>query len=176
MENVQNVGAVGNQVKGRRKTQEFIVVRYWKKIINSKVFRQRNSIELDRTLIVKAKILSTWSHVKGVDYKGVGSYLVLLQRVSNYITSIEKRKPSCKIEQHFTRPGHTINDYSVLRIVKLDNPPRDPTGRLREFGGYWMIKLNMLEPFGLSGIHEYERITRKQGLKVMFEEEISIEF
>ena len=106
----------------------------------------------------------------------MGSCLVLSQRVSNYITGIEKRKPSCKIEQHFTRPGHTINDYSVLGIVKLENPPRDPTGRLREFEGYWMIKLNTLEPFGLNGINEYERIIKKQGLKIMFDEEISSEF
>ena len=46
----------GNQVKGEREAQEFIVVKYWRKIINSKAFRQRNSIELDRTLIVKAKM------------------------------------------------------------------------------------------------------------------------
>ena len=98
--------------------------------------------------------------------QGVGSCLVLSQRVSNYITSKEKRKPSCKIEQHFTRPGHTINDYSVLGIVKLENPPRDPTGRLREFEGYWMIKLNALEPFGLNWINEYERIIKRQGHQV----------
>ena len=65
---------------------------------------------------------------------------------------------------------------SVLGIVKLENPPRDPTGRLREFEGYWMIKLNTLEPFGLNGINEYERIIKKQGLKIMFDEEISSEF
>ena len=106
----------------------------------------------------------------------MGSCLVLSQRVSNYITSIEKRNPSCKIEQHFTRPGLTINNYSVLGIAKLENPPRDPTGRLREFEGYCMIKLNTLEPFGLNGINEYERIIKKQGLKVMFDKEISSEF
>ena len=39
-----------------------------------------------------------------------------------------------------------------------------------------MIKLIMLEPFGLNGIHEYERIIKKQGLKIMFDEEISSEF
>ena len=72
--------------------------------------------------------------------------------MSKYITSIEKRKPGCIIEQHFTKPGHAINDYSVLGIVKLENPPRGPTGRLREFEGYWMIELNMLEhPMGQMG-------------------------
>ena len=35
-----------------------------------KIFRQANSIELDRTLIAKVKMLFTWSHVKDVDYKG----------------------------------------------------------------------------------------------------------
>ena len=39
-----------------------------------------------------------------------------------------------------------------------------------------MIKLNMLEPFGLNGINEYKRIIKKQGLKIMFDEEISSEF
>ena len=91
----------------------------------------------------------------------MGSCLVLSQRVSNYITSIEKRKPGCKIEQNFTRPGHTINDYSVLGIVKLENPLRDPMDRLREFEGYWVIKLNTLEPYWLNGINEYERIIKK---------------
>ena len=44
MGNVQNVGAMGNQLKGGREAQEFIVVRCWRKIINSNVFRQRNSM------------------------------------------------------------------------------------------------------------------------------------
>ena len=38
-----------------------------------------------------------------------------------------------------------------------------------------MIKLNTLEPYGLNGINEYEGIIKKQGLKVMFDEEISSE-
>ena len=65
------MAVVGNQLKSEIKAPEFIVVTYWKKIINSKVFRQENSIELDRALIVKAKMVFTWSHVKGVDYKGM---------------------------------------------------------------------------------------------------------
>ena len=39
-----------------------------------------------------------------------------------------------------------------------------------------MIKLNTLESFGLNGINEYERIIKKLGLKIMFDEEISSEF
>ena len=40
---------------------------------------------------------------------------------------------------------------------------------LRESDGYWMIKLNTLEPYGLNGINEYERIVRKSGLRNMFD-------
>ena len=66
----ENVAVVGNRLKGGREAPEFTVVKYWRKIISPKVFRQGNSIELDRTLIAKVKMLLTWSHVKGVDYKG----------------------------------------------------------------------------------------------------------
>ena len=70
MGNVQNVVVVGNRLKGESEAPEFTVVRYWRKIINSKVFRQGNSIELDRTLVAKETMLFTWSYVKRVDYKG----------------------------------------------------------------------------------------------------------
>ena len=70
MGNAKNAAVVGSRLKGEREAPEFIVVRYWRKIINSKDFRQWNSIELDKTLIAKAKMLFTWSHVKSMDYKG----------------------------------------------------------------------------------------------------------
>ena len=53
--------------------------------------------------------------------------------------------------------------------MKLENPPPDPIDRLREFEGYWMIKLSILEPYGLNGTSEYERIVRKFGLRNMFD-------
>ena len=40
---------------------------------------------------------------------------------------------------------------------------------LKEFEGYWMVKLNTLEPYGLNGISEYERVVRKSGLRNMFD-------
>ena len=54
----------------------------------------------------------------------------------------------------------------------LENPLPDPIDRLREFEGYWMIKLNTLKPYGLNGINEYERIARKAGLRKMFDMDI----
>ena len=96
----------------------------------------------------------------------------LVQRVSNYITGIEKKSPGCNIENHFLKADYSIADFSVLGIVKLENPPPDPIDRLREFEGYWMIKLNTLEPYGLNGINEYERIVKKSGLRNMFDRDV----
>ena len=79
-----------------------------------------------------------------------------MQKVSNYITSIEKKSPGSNIEKHFLKADHLISDFSVLGIVKLENPLPDPIDKLREFEGYWMIKLNTPEPYGLHGINEYE--------------------
>ena len=85
----------------------------------------------------------------------------LAKRVSNYISSVERGSPGCKIEQHFLCPSNSIRDYAVLGIVQLENSLPDPTERLREFEGYWMIKLNTLEPHGMNSINEYERIIKK---------------
>ena len=41
--------------------------------------------------------------------------------------------------------------------------------RLREFEEYWMIKLQTLEPYGMNGINEYQRIIATNGLHRMFE-------
>ena len=106
---------------------------------------------------------------KKCGFQGEGSCTKLSQGVSNYITNIEKKSPGCNIEKHFLKAGHSITDFSVLGIVKLENPPPDPIDRLREFEGYWMIKLNTLEPYGLNGINEYERIVRRSGLRNMFD-------
>ena len=81
--------------------------------------------------------------------------------MSNCISSKERGSPGCKIEQHFSPAGHNIRDYAVLGIVQLESPPPDPTERLREFEGYWMIKLNTLEPHGMNSVHEYQQIIKK---------------
>ena len=82
--------------------------------------------------------------------QGVGSCKNLAKRASNYISSIERGLPGCKIEQH-----HSICDYAVLGIVQLENPPPNPTERLQEFEGYW-IKFNTLKQHGMNSIVEYE--------------------
>ena len=65
--------------------------------------------------------------------QGVGSSKDFTKMVSLYISSIERKSPGCKIEQHFLQQGHSIQDFAVLGIVKLENPPPDPIERLQEF-------------------------------------------
>ena len=101
--------------------------------------------------------------------QGVGSCTTFCKRISNYITSIENKSPGCRIEMHFLKPEHSVQDFTITGIVQLVNPPREPIGRLREFEGYWMIKLQTLEPYGMNGINEYQRIIAKKGLHRMFE-------
>ena len=132
----------GKSTKGRRRNSGIYCCHVLKENNQFKSFQTKEQYRIRQDINCKSENVIYLFTCKMCGLQGVGSCLVLSQRVSNYITSIKKRKPGCKIEQHFTRPGHTINDYSVLGIVKLENPPRDPTGRLREFEGYWMIKLN----------------------------------
>ena len=44
-------------------------------------------------------------------FQGVGSCAKLLQRVSNYIISIEKKSPGCNIEKHFQKADHSISIF-----------------------------------------------------------------
>ena len=162
-------GSCGKSTKGRMRSSGIYCCQVLEENNQFKSFKTKEQYRIRQEINCKRENGIYLVTCKRCRLQGVGSCLVLSQRVSNYITSIEKRRPGCKIEQHFTRPGHTINDYSALGIVKLGNR-RDPTGRLRECEGYWMIKLNTLEPYGLNGINEYERIIKKRGLKVMFDE------
>ena len=102
-----------------------------------------------------------WVSRGRIMYKTVAEFQITSQ--------VLKKSAVCNIEKHFLKADHSISDFSVLEIVKLENPPPDPIDRLREFEGYWMIKLNTLEPYGLNGINEYERIVRKFGLRNIFD-------
>ena len=104
--------------------------------------------------------------------QGVGSCKDFAKRVSNYISSIERKSPGCKIEEHFLERGQSIQDFAVLGIVKLESPPPDTIERLREFEGFWMVKLYTLEPHGMNSINEYERIVKKSILRVMFDDNL----
>ena len=58
----------------------------------------------------------------------------------------------------FLKPEDSIQGFSVA------------AKRLREFEGYWIIKLQTLGNYGMNGINEYQRIFAKNGLRNMFEQ------
>ena len=63
----------------------------------------------------------------------------------HFYNKYQKKSPGCNIENHSLNADHSFADFSVLGIVKLENPPPDPINMIREFEGYWMIKLNQAE-------------------------------
>ena len=91
--------------------------------------------------------------------QGVGQTENFQARVSNYISHILKRKQMCGIVKHFMEMGgHSVNDFRIMGIVQLENPPRskaDLKKRLIEFEGYWQIKLQAIEPYGMNTILKY---------------------
>ena len=91
--------------------------------------------------------------------QGVGQTENFQARVSNYISHILKRKQTCGIVKHFMETGgHSVNDFRIMDIVQLENPPRskaDLKKRLIEFEGYWQIKLQTMEPYGMNTVLEY---------------------
>ena len=162
-------GGCGKSVKGRKRSSGIYTCQVLEENTKFKSTQTGEKYKIRQDIDCKSNNIIYLVTCKKCGFQGVGSCTKLSQRVSNYITNIEKKSPGCNIEKHFLKADHSISDFSVLGIVKLETPPPDPIGRLREFEGYWMIKLNTLEPYGLNGINEYERIVRKSGLRNMFD-------
>ena len=100
--------------------------------------------------------------------QGVGQTENFQARVFNYISRILKRKQTCGIVKHFMETGgHSVNDFRIMGIVQLENPPRskaDLKKRLIEFEGYWQIKLQTIEPSGMNtGLEYLEQKKRREG-------------
>ena len=85
--------------------------------------------------------------------QGIGSTEDFKSKISNCISHVIKKRPTCKMVQHFyLMEGHFIKDFKVTGIAKLLNPPRNPekkSERLGNFEDYWQIKLMTLEPYDL---------------------------
>ena len=96
--------------------------------------------------------------------QGVGKATEFNKRISNYITQIEKKPEACCTNKHFFQmEEHSSEDFSIMGIVKLENPPRNLKAldlHLREFEGYWQVRLNTLEPYGMNSRNEYEERRR----------------
>ena len=92
--------------------------------------------------------------------QGVGRTTAFQSRISNYISHICKKEPTCSTVKHFYEaPDHSVQDFRIMGVVQLENPPKQPKAlkaRLIEFEGYWQVKLQTLEPYGLNSINEFQ--------------------
>ena len=99
--------------------------------------------------------------------QGVGRTTAFQSRISNYISHICNHEPTCSTVKHFYETlDHSFQDFRIMRIVQLENPPKTPKAlkaRLIEFEGYWQVKLQTLEPYGLNSINEFQEQMKNIG-------------
>ena len=104
--------------------------------------------------------------------QGVGQTENFQARVSNYTSHILKRKQMCGIVKNFMETGgYSVNDFRIMGIVQLENPPRskaDLKKRLIEFEGYWQIKLQTIEPYGMNTVLEYLEANKRGKVEASF--------
>ena len=91
--------------------------------------------------------------------QGVGKTDNFQARISNYISHIIQQKPTCGIVEHFLyTEGHSVEDFRITGNVRLEKPPKSPKDlkkMLEEFEGYWQIKLQTLQPYGMNLFDEF---------------------
>ena len=64
---------------------------------------------------------------KKCEMQGVGKSTKFNKIISNYITQIEKKTEAYCMNNHFFQmEEHSSEDFSIMGIVKLENPPRNP--------------------------------------------------
>ena len=99
--------------------------------------------------------------------QGVGRTTAFQSRISNYISHICNHEPTCSTVKHFYEtPDHSVQDFRIMGIVQLENPPKTPKAlkaRLIESEGYWQVKLQTLEPYGLNSINEFQEQMKNIG-------------
>ena len=93
--------------------------------------------------------------------QGVGHSTQFSKRMSNYFSHIKSGTRDCEISCHFIDdhqdtwvPNYQENtDFLIQGIAKLENPARSKKAleqHLRDFEGYWQMKLNTMTPHGLN--------------------------
>ena len=91
--------------------------------------------------------------------QGVGRTIAFQSRISNCISDIGKKEPTCStVKRFYEAPDHSVQDFRIMGTVQLENSPKEPKAlkaRLTEFAGYWQVKLQTLEAYGLNSINEF---------------------
>ena len=86
--------------------------------------------------------------------KGVDKSEDFKTRISNYISHIVQSEPTCGIVKHFIEmEGYSVEHFRIMGIVRIENPPGTKNSlkkMLAGFEGYWQIKLQTMEPWGMN--------------------------
>ena len=86
--------------------------------------------------------------------QGVGKSEDFKTRISNYISNIIQSKPTRGIVKHsIEMEGHSVEHFRIMGIVRIQNPPGTKYALkkvLADFEGYWQIKLQTMEPWGMN--------------------------
>ena len=92
--------------------------------------------------------------------QAVGETSDFKKRMANYRSCIRNGRISCNVDKHFVESlDHSLEDFDVQIICMLRNPPKkkkELSVRLKQFEGYWQIKLCTLKPYGMNTINELE--------------------
>ena len=89
------------------------------------------------------------------------------KRISNYISHIHKKKPTCGIVKHFLlKEGHSVWDFEIMGIIQFENPKSKEAikAKPKESEAYWHLRLKTIEPFGMNLISEYLELTGEKEL------------
>ena len=164
-------GKCGKDPRGRKRASGIYNCQVIKEAKQFKSNTTRESYKIRQRIDCNSKDVIYLVECKKCGKQGVGSTEDFKLRISNYITHVSKKRPTCKTVQHFyLTEGHSIEDFHITGIAKLVNPPRNPekkSERLGNFEGYWQIKLMTLEPYGLNDREEFFR-TRSGGKRKNF--------
>ena len=98
-------GSCGKSTKGRERSSGFYCCQVLEENNQFDSFQTKEQYRIRQDINCKSENVIYLVTCKRHGLQRVASCLVLSQRVSNYITSIKKRKPSCKIEQHLLDQG-----------------------------------------------------------------------
>ena len=116
----QKCGECGKSIRGRKRASGIYCCQV---LEESDQFLSRTTGEkykIRQDISCKSENIIYLVNCKNCRMQGVGSCKGFAKRVSNYISSIERKSPGCKIEQHFLQQGHSIQDFAALGIVKLE--------------------------------------------------------
>ena len=107
--------------------------------------------------------------------QGVGETTDFKKRMANYRSCIRNGRISCNVDRHFVETAeHSLDDFDVQIICMLEKPPRgrrDLRIRLKQFEGYWQIKLCTLKPYGMNSINELEANLKWSDKQIFFPEQ-----